>query len=399
MRAGIEIAFHEANASGGVHGRQLELHTLDDAYEPKNAIANTNKLIGENKVFALIGSVGTPTSEVTAPIAAEHNVPFITPLTGAQLLREDGMEHVINFRASYEQETEKIVSHLTEDLGFTKIAILFQNDSFGRESYYGALKALGGDSEESEEQTGLSPVAIGYYTRNTSTIKTALLDVIEGEPEAVIIAGTSVPTAEILFWAHKIGFDPVFVALSFVGANAMTDALAARDEPAGDGLLITQVVPFYKDDTIASVLMYTNALRDYDIAHNTQTEPDSVSFEGYISGRLAIEGLRRCGVELTRQCFIDALLGEDTTSVRIDEMLLTFNQQNDTDNADGTNNTGNTDESRQANERAGESGQSSLDNQGSDSVFLTVIDCKSQMHSTASFILPPSITNCVSDDR
>lgn len=413
MRTGIEIAFHEANASGGIHGRYLELHTLDDAYEPKNAIANTHKLIDEGKVFALIGSVGTPTSEVTAPIAAEQNIPFITPLTGAQLLREDGMEHVINFRASYGQETEKIVRHLIDDLGFTKIAVLFQNDSFGRESYYGVLKALEGEPEESNEtsnevsegQTGLSPAAIGYYTRNTSTIKTALLDVIEGEPDAVIIAGTSVPTAEILFWAHKIDFNPMFVALSFVGANAMTAALAARDEPAGDGLLITQVVPFYKDNTIASVLMYTNALRDYDIAHNTKTEPDSVSFEGYISGRLAIEGLRRCGIELTRQCFIDSLLGqlgEGTTSVHIDEMTLTFSRQKETDTTGEKINATDEETSSTNEQMTDENRQSSLDNQGSDSVFLTVIDCNNQMHSTTSFKeenLPLSVTNCVDDDR
>ena len=81
MRLGIEAAFHEVNQAGGVHGRMLELTSLDDAYEPEAAVANTQRLIGEG-VFALIGAVGTPTSRSATPIAAEAGVPYIAPFTG-----------------------------------------------------------------------------------------------------------------------------------------------------------------------------------------------------------------------------------------------------------------------------------------------------------------------------
>src|SRR6476619_8486299 len=77
MREGILAAFHEANATGGVHGRKLELISYNDDYEPEVAIAKTNKLIEEDKVFALIGEVGTPTSKAVQPIATEQGVPFI----------------------------------------------------------------------------------------------------------------------------------------------------------------------------------------------------------------------------------------------------------------------------------------------------------------------------------
>ena len=80
MRVGIEAAFQEANARGGVHGRQLVLLSLDDAYEPEAAIANTRRLIEQEGIFALIGAVGTPTSLSATPVAATAGVPYIAPL-------------------------------------------------------------------------------------------------------------------------------------------------------------------------------------------------------------------------------------------------------------------------------------------------------------------------------
>ena len=92
-------AFHEANAAGGVHGRKLELISYNDDYEPEVAIAKTNKLIDEDRVFALIGEVGTPTSKAVQPITTEQGVPFIGPFTGADFLRDPSLTNVINVRA------------------------------------------------------------------------------------------------------------------------------------------------------------------------------------------------------------------------------------------------------------------------------------------------------------
>lgn len=107
MKRGIEAAFHEINQRGGVHGRRLGLVSRDDAYEPEAAIANTLYLINEAQVFALIGAVGTPTSRSATPVAAEANIPYIAPFTGAAFLREAKWNNVINLRASYDQETDR----------------------------------------------------------------------------------------------------------------------------------------------------------------------------------------------------------------------------------------------------------------------------------------------------
>lgn len=322
MRLGIEAAFHEANQAGGVHGRRLDLVALDDAYEPEAAIANTTTLIAEREVFALIGAVGTPTSRSAVPIAAAAKVPYVAPFTGAAFLRDPKWDNVINLRASYNQETEEMVARLTEDLGIERIAVLYQDDSFGRAGYRGARAAL--------ERRKMRPVAVGLYPRNTLAVKMALLDVNQGAPQAVILIGAYQPLAAFISWARYTGLDAVFVNISFVGSNALAQELG----PRGAGVFVTQVVPFPTDRSLPIVVAYHRALA----AFAADAVPGFVSFEGYLAGRLAISGLKRCGRDIDRTCFLDRL--RHTDGIDLDGFRLQYGEG---------------------------------DNQGSDAVFLTVI--------------------------
>ena len=261
----------------------------DDAYEPEAAIANTRHLIEEDQVFALIGAVGTPTSRSATPIAAEAGVPYIAPFTGAAFLRDPGWNNIVNLRASYNQETEEMVQRLIQDLGMTRIGIMYQDDSYGRAGSGGVVQAL--------DRRSMEPVAIGIYPRNTTAVKTALLDLREGDPEAVIQIGAYEPVAELIRWARRTGWEPVFLNVSFVGSNALSRALGYR----GVGVFVTQVVPFPWDDSQPLVAAYQRALK----AHDPEAEPGFVSLEGYLAGRLAIIGLERCGSEVDRSCFLE----------------------------------------------------------------------------------------------
>ena len=321
MRLGIEAAFHEANEAGGVHGRRLELTSLDDAYEPEAAITNTQALIAEG-VFALIGAVGTPTSRSATPVAAESGVPYLTPFTGAGLLRDPEWTNIINLRASYAQETEEMVERLTTDLGIERIAILYQDDSYGRSGFNGVQAALARRDSKA--------VSVGRYTRNTSAVKAAVLDIEEGNPQAVIMIGAYQPMAEFIKLARFRGMDALFLNVSFVGSNALAQELGAK----GVGVLVTQVVPFPEDDSLPVVAAYQRALA----AYAPEATPGFVSLEGYLAGRLAIAGLERCGRDLDRACFLASL--REAEAFDIEGFAIQFGQD---------------------------------DNQGSDKVFLTVI--------------------------
>ena len=291
MRLGIRVAFAEANAAGGVHDRRLDLKSLDDAYEPEAAIANTARLANEDKVFALIGAVGTPTSRSAVPVAAAAGVPYVAPFTGAEFLRSAKLRNVVNLRASYYQETEEMVRRLIADRGIDRIAVLYQDDTFGRAGYRGVLRAL--------ERRGLTPVGAGVYPRNTTAVKTALLDLRGAGPGAVILVGAYRPVAAFIAWARHIGFDPVFMTISFVGSNALVRELG----PAGAGIFVTQVVPFPTAGRPPVLAEYRRALA----RHAPGARPGFVSLEGYLAGRLAIAALGMCGRQPDRACFLASL--------------------------------------------------------------------------------------------
>jgi ABC-type branched-subunit amino acid transport system substrate-binding protein len=284
MREGILASFNEANATGGVNGRRLELVSYDDGYEPEKAIANTKRLIDENGVFALVGEVGTPTSNAAQPITTEAGVPFIGPFTGAAFLRNPSLRNVINIRGSYDQETEAWIEHLTTDLGVSRIAILYQDDTFGRAGLSGVSKAM--------EKRGMKLVAEGTFERNTTAVKTALLAIRKAGPEAVVMVGPYSPCAEFIKLAHRLKLDAVFVNISFVGANALAKELGED----GKGVVVTQVVPFPGDTSIPLVARYQKALK---IA-NPDAQIGFVSLEGYMVGRLVIEALGKVKGPVTR---------------------------------------------------------------------------------------------------
>jgi len=288
MRDGISAAFNEINLNGGVHNRKLQLVSYNDGYEPLSAISNTNHLLKEDNVFALIGEVGTPTSNAVQPIATELGVPFIGPFTGAAFLRNPELENVINVRASYDQETEAWIKHLTRDLGIFRIAILYQDDSFGRAGLSGVMKAI--------NKRDVSLVAEGTYKRNTTAIKRALLTIRKARPEAVVIVGAYKPSAAFIKLAREIGMNPVFINISFVGSKALALELGEN----GTGVIVTQVVPFPEDITIPLVAQYQNAMR----LQNLRAEFGFVSLEGYMVGRLVVEILKKMGRDVTRSRFL-----------------------------------------------------------------------------------------------
>ena len=328
MRLGIQAAFHEANQAGGVHGRELKLETINDAYDPHSAHHTTEWLIEKVQVFALIGSVGTPTSLASSPVAQSTGVPFLAPLTGADFLRYPEYSHVINLRASYHQETEEMITRLTEDLGVTRVAVFYQDDSFGKDGLEGVRLAL--------ERRQLEPVGAWSYQRHSGAVRRAASGIVEVNPEAAVLIGTQEAVASTIKRVRR-DIDPVFMTISFGGGHDLTVALGDH----GHGVYVTQVVSFPEDSTIPVVAQYHAALASYD----PKPEPGFVSLEGYISGRLAVLGLEACGRDLSRECFIE-----------------TFHAPNDIDITGfpleyGTN-----------------------DNQGSDAVFLTMIGVDGEYH-------------------
>ena len=291
MRQGILAAFGEANRGGGVNGRILELKSRDDGYEPEKTVEATKASLEEDKVFALIGAVGTPTSKAGQPIATAAKVPFIGPFTGAEFLRNPYNRYVVNLRSSYFEETEAWIEHLTKDLGISRIAILYQDDAFGLAGLEGVQKAMA--------KRNISLVASGSFRRNTVAIKSALLDIMKAQPEAVVTVAPYKPVAQFVRVAHQVQLHALFVAISFVGSDSLAKELGS----AGTGVIVSQVVPSPWDASLPVIAAYQRAIGETD----PNAKPGFVSLEGYLVGRLAVEALKRIKGEMTREALLDAI--------------------------------------------------------------------------------------------
>ncbi|AHD11446.1 ABC transporter substrate-binding protein [Phaeobacter gallaeciensis] len=293
MQLGLEAAFAEANAAGGVHGRSIVLESMDDSYEPDKSVALVKQVIAGNQHIGLIGAVGTPTASATQPIATEAGLPFIGPFTGAGFLRDASHGNILNVRATYAAETEAWIAHLVDEQNMKSIALLYQDDGFGRVGLSGVTAAL--------EKRGMTLVAEGTYTRNTTAVKKALLTIRKAKPDAVVMVGAYKPVAEFIKLSRKLKFNPTFVNISFVGS----DALAKELGDAGEGVIISQVVPFPWDQSLPVVAQYQAALKAVD----ADVDPGFVTLEGYLTGRLAIRALEDAGADLTRDSYLAAMAG------------------------------------------------------------------------------------------
>ncbi|THF59378.1 ABC transporter substrate-binding protein [Pseudothauera rhizosphaerae] len=289
MRQGLLAYFATVNAGGGIHGRQIELVSLDDGYEPERAAANTRELIERRNVFALIGYVGTPTSQAAVPIFTDAKVPFIGPFTGAELLREPFNRYVFNVRASYFQETERIVDHLVA-AGTTRIAVFHQNDAYGRAGLAGVERAMA--------KRGLPIAAIATVERNSTDVAGAARALAAAKPAAVIQISAYASCAALVK-AMKNDDAPVqFFNVSFVGSRPLAAALGED----GHGVMVSQVVPYPFSGVEPVVREYRSAM--------TAAGHEALSFtsmEGFLAAKVFVEGLRRAGPNLSRKALIDAL--------------------------------------------------------------------------------------------
>lgn len=358
MRRGISAAFEQVNREGGVFGRRLTLQALNDSYDPAMAIEMTRRLLdvrevnespdepdfrGEDGVFALIGSVGTPTVLATAPLATKNRVVFFGPFTGArEYLRDDTKSpYVYNYRAGYADETAAMIDYIHQSripriiedpaTDYRRILVFAQNDSFGDAGYDGVVSAY------NERVAPLpSPTAIrriGYERDDVSSVDPALLEaeaflteLLAGgsgtQPVAIMMIDTYLPANRFIRglrdWinaepARASRLSVTFLNVSFVGGDALARALTTTPEsyedvlepgarrPYAEDVIVTQVVPNY-DSQARAVVEYRDSIRAYDAGSFSFT-----SLEGYIVARLFTRALELNGPRLTTEDFVRTL--------------------------------------------------------------------------------------------
>jgi serine/threonine protein kinase/ABC-type branched-subunit amino acid transport system substrate-binding protein len=313
MKVGVETYFDEVNDEGGVFGRHVTLVTHDDGYETDRALPAMKELIEQDKVFAIIGNVGTPTAQVAAPYAVSQRTLFYGAFSGASILRHDPPDrYVINYRASYIEETSKAVIYMVDQLKLppSSIVAFTQNDAFGDAGFDGVAKGL--------HKFGVDKVNILHtrYQRNTSDVEAAVAQVLEYHRatnsraaalhpvRGIIMMGTYRPLAKFVRLVKDANINAVFDTVSFVGSDALAEEFSQLGASYGEGVIVTQVVPLPRSAATAAIA-YRQSLKKY----FRDERPGFVSFEGYLAAKVYVEALKHAGPHVTTEKLIDAFEG------------------------------------------------------------------------------------------
>jgi ABC-type branched-subunit amino acid transport system substrate-binding protein len=292
IRNGALAYFTKLNEAGGVHGRKIELVSLDDANQVPRAEANTIELVEKRNVFALFGYASATLSRPALPIVEKHRVPFLSPFTGADPMRVFN-KHVYNMRGAYADEMEKIVDHF-ESLGLKRFAIVHYDDVVGKENLTAVQRAL--------KKRNLDVVSVAAWKdRAKPDIEGGLKEVMKGQPDVVILTTLYKATADFFRAAQKTGFNALMASNSFPGASPLAKELGAD----GAGLVVATVVPPPTKRSIPVVQEYQAAIEK----QLGKKEFSFTSLESYIAAKVSVEAMRRAGPNMTRESFQKALDG------------------------------------------------------------------------------------------
>jgi branched-chain amino acid transport system substrate-binding protein len=301
MKLGIDIAFNRVNDAGGVDGRMLHLVAADDGYEPTRTAEAMKQLYDKEKVFGIIGNVGTPTAAVAVPFALERRMLFFGAFTGANVLRHDPPDrYVFNYRASYAEETDATVRYLVKirRLQPRQIVVFAQEDAYGDAGFAGVAKAF--------RTLGIGDNAIVRlnYTRNTVDVDNAVnqLRALKVPVKAVVMVASYRAAAKFIEKTRDVFPGMIYTNVSFVGSTALADELMLLGARYASGVIVTQVVPAVSGYS-SLVLDYKNALAKYFPGE----APDYVSLEGFVAANVLIQGIKRAGPQFDTEKLIDVL--------------------------------------------------------------------------------------------
>jgi len=299
IRNGALAYLQKVNDAGGVHGRRVELVSLDDGNVVARADANTKKLVEEQAVFALFGYASATLSRPALPYVEKHRVPFLGPFTGADPMRVFN-KHVYNMRGSYAEELEKIVDHFVP-LGVKRFSIVYYDDVIGRENLTAVDRAL--------KARGLTAVSTAAFKdRAKPDIAAGVKEVAKGQPDVVILTTLYKASSDFIKLARGSGMGASMVSNSFPGASPLAKELGGKD---GAGVIVATVVPPPTKRSLPIV-------HEYQAAIEKQLGKKDFSFtslESFIGAKVMVEALRKAGPKLTREGFmreLDNMKGYDT---------------------------------------------------------------------------------------
>ncbi len=313
--AGGAAYFAYVNDNGGIHGRKIRVVVKDDSYKPDQTLALTRQLLAEDKPLALFGFIGT--ANVLGlnknKVLEDAGIALLAPYTGAQDLRNPMHPNIFHIRASYTDETAGMVEHL-HTIGVRRIAVMYQDDAFGKSGLAGAESAL--------KKLGLELAAKGGYDRTKpEEVDAAVAAIAPSNPDAVIMVSVNRASAAFIKKLRALGSQAQLFSISVVNFKELL-VNAGADHARGVG--ISQVMPYPYSARVPVVREFQALMAKY--------QPDKVisyaSIESFIAAKILVEAMRRSGPDLTRQKIITQL--DKLNNYDVGGFRVTFSPENHT---------------------------------------------------------------------
>ncbi len=290
-RYGVDLYFKGVNDAGGINGRTVRTVYYDDGYKPQEAVANTKKLVEQDRVLAIIAPQGTPPVVATLEYLEANKVPLLFPFQGSPVTR--GMKYVFSGMTLYDRQSKMMIDYLAGQRKYQRFAVLYQDDEYGK-SFLGAFeKDLG--------RHGLKMGAVESVKRGATDVSAQMAKLQAAKPEVLFLVLTPGPGAQALKERQRIGWNDVVV----VSSGPLTDEryLSLAGE-AAEGIEGLSLWP----DPVSSDLPGVKRYREQMHRYFPKNEPNRYSLSGYFAAMLFTEGAKRAGKSLTRDSLMAALL-------------------------------------------------------------------------------------------
>ncbi len=295
LQLGLRLAVEKANAAGGVNGKKLRLVSKDDKYVPDDTVRLTKELIEQDKPIALAGYRGTANTIalIKSNALTDAKIPLVGTLTGA--LEVQGAPNIYHVRTSYQNEIGQIVEQLGR-MGISRIGLFYVDDAFGKAGREAVEKVLTAQNRK--------PAAIAAYDKAPDkvipSIDKAVAELVAAQPQAVVMVAVGDPVYEFVKRFRAAAPSPRLLSISVVNPAAVTKSVG---EKMAQGIGFSQVFPFPYNDTVRVVREYRALLKK----HAPDATPNYFSLEGYISGLVLTQAIKKAGPNPSREKVMDAL--------------------------------------------------------------------------------------------
>ncbi|WP_096664245.1 ABC transporter substrate-binding protein [Polaromonas sp. AET17H-212] len=295
-RLGMLLRVDEINEQGGINGRKLKLIVEDSAYDPKKAVLAAQKLVNQDKIFMMVGHIGTAQNLAAMPVQFDKNVINFFPITAAREMYEPFHKLKYSFAATYYDQMRNAAPKLAKEKGAKKVCTMYQDDEFGLEVMRGAEAGLKTIGLEFAEKTS--------YKRGATDFSSQVAKMKAAGCEMVVLGTIIRETIGAIGESRKTGFSPIFLGSS----AAYTDLIHKLGGPAMNGLYATMTVQNpYLDEASQPIRFWANKYKT-----KFNEDPTVFSVYGYNIIDIFAKAAQKAGPNLTTESFIKVM---DTMSI------------------------------------------------------------------------------------